>query len=140
MPTFEATTTIAAPATAVWSTLLATDRWTDWDTALERVEGSLAEGGRLEIRVRDNPRPFRLKVTVWEPARRIVLAGGMPLGLFTGTRTYTLAEADGATTATVRETYTGPLAGLIGKSIPDLQPSFDAFVAGLRRAAEGQER
>lgn len=139
MPTFEATTTVAASASTVWDTLLATDRWTSWDPALESVEGTLAEGGRLDIRVRDNPRPFRLKVAAWEPARRIVLAGGMPLGLFTGTRTYTLAEEQGATTVVVRETYTGPLAGLIGRSIPDLQPSFDAFVAGLRRAAEGQE-
>ena len=139
MPTFEATTAIAAPAPAVWDTLLATDRWTGWDPQLERVDGALAEGGRLEIRVRDNSRPFTLRVTTWEPHRRIVLTGGMPLGLFTGTRTYSLAEADGRTTVTVRETYTGPLAGLIGRSIPDLQPSFDAFVAGLRRAAEGEE-
>jgi hypothetical protein len=140
MRTFEATTTVTAPATTVWDTLLTTGRWTSWDPQLERVTGSLAEGGKLEIRVRDNPRPFRLTVRAWEPTRRIVLAGGMPLGLFTGTRTYTLVEDHGETTVTVRETYTGPLAGLIGKSIPDLQPSFDAFVAGLRRAAEGQER
>lgn len=77
--------------------------------------------------------------TTWEPHGRIVLTGGMPLGLFTGTRTYALAEADGRTTMTMHETYTGPLAGVIGRSIPDLQPPFDAFVAGLRRAAEGQE-
>lgn len=40
---------------------------------------------------------------------------------------------------TVRDTGTGPLAGSVGRSIPDLRPSFDAFVAGPRRAAEGQE-
>ena len=64
----------------------------------------------------------------------------MPLGLFTGTRTYTLAEVGGSTTVTMPRDVTGPLAGLIGKSIPDLQPSFDAFVSGLRRDAEGQDR
>lgn len=140
MPTFEATTRIAAPPADVWDTLLATDRWTGWDPALESVDGRLAPEGQLEIRVRDNPRPFRLKVSSWEPERRVVLTGGMPLGLFTGTRTYTLAEEPDATTVTVRETYTGLLAGVIGRSIPDLQPSFDAFVSGLRRAAEGQGR
>lgn len=140
MPTFEATTSVAAPPAAVWDSLLATDRWTSWDPQLESVAGRLADGARLEIRVKDNPRPFTLKVSTWEPHRRIVLTGGMPLGLFTGTRTYTLADSGGSTTVTVRETYTGPLAGLIGTSIPDLQPSFDSFVSGLRRDAEGQDR
>jgi uncharacterized protein YndB with AHSA1/START domain len=142
LPTFEATTSVAAPPAAVWTSLLATDRWTSWDQQLESVDGRLADGGRLEIRVKDNARPFRLKVATWEPQRRIVLTGGMPLGLFTGTRTYTLADDGdgGSTTVTVRETYTGPLAGLIGKSIPDLQPSFDSFVFGLRRDAEGQDQ
>ena len=141
MPTFEATTSVAAPPAAVWGSLLATDRWTVWDPQLESVAGRLADRGRLEIRVKDNPRPFTLKVSRWEPHRRIVLTGGMPLGLFTGTRTYTLADGDGGSTSvTVRETYTGPLAGLIGRSIPDLQPSFDSFVSGLRRDAEGQDQ
>jgi uncharacterized protein YndB with AHSA1/START domain len=140
MPTFEATTSVAAPPAAVWTSLLATDRWTSWDPQLESVAGRLADGGRLEIRVKDNPRPFKLKVATWEPQRRIVLTGGMPLGLFTGTRTYTLADDGAGTAVTVRETYTGPLAGLIGKSIPDLQPSFDSFVSGLRRDAEGQDQ
>ncbi len=140
MPTFEATTSVAAPPPAVWSFLLATDRWTSWDSQLENVTGHLADGGRLEIRVKDNPRPFRLTVSTWEPQRRIVLTGGMPLGLFTGTRTYTLDDQGGSTRVSVRETYAGPLAGLIGRSIADLQPSFDSFVSGLRRDAEGQDQ
>ena len=34
----------------------------------------------------------------------------------------------------VREVFRGPLAPMITRSIPDLQPSFDAFVAGLADA------
>lgn len=60
----------------------------------------------------------------------------MPLGLFVGTRTYSLVPSGARTRVTMRETYTGPLAGLIGRSVPDLQPSFDAFVQGLRADAE----
>ena len=140
MPTFEATTVVAAPPAKVWDTLLATERWTEWDPQLESVEGRLADGGRLEIRVAGSSRPFRLRVTSWQPQRQVVLSGGMPLGLFTGTRTYTLAEDGDGTSVTMRETYTGPLAGLIGKSVPDLQPSFDAFVSGLRSAAERHDQ
>ena len=62
----------------------------------------------------------------------------MPLGLFVGTRTYSLVPSGAGTTVTMRETYTGPLAGLIGRSVPDLQPSFDAFVRGLRADAESE--
>jgi len=36
----------------------------------------------------------------------------------------------------MREVYTGPLAGLITKSIPDLAPSFTRFADGLKRRVE----
>ena len=35
------------------------------------------------------------------------------------------------------EVYTGPLAGLITKTIPDMTDSFDKFADGLKSAAEG---
>jgi hypothetical protein len=62
--------------------------------------------------------------------------GGMPLGLFTGTRTYTLTPRDGGTEFAMEEDYTGPMAGMITKSIPDLQPSFDEFASCLKSRAE----
>jgi hypothetical protein len=34
------------------------------------------------------------------------------------------------------EEYTGPLAGLITRSIPDMNESFQQFADGLRAAAE----
>lgn len=136
MPMFEATARVAAPAQAVWTALLRTERWTAWDPALDRVDGDLVEGGRLEIRSRGRSRPFRLRVEVWQPPHVVALTGGMPLGLFRGTRTYTLREDGAATSVTMSETYAGPLAGMIGRSVPDLQPSFDAFVAGLKAEAE----
>jgi hypothetical protein len=63
--------------------------------------------------------------------------GGMPFGLFSGTRTFTLTPTpNGEVVFTMREAIAGPLAGLITRSIPDLQPAFDAFAADLKRAAE----
>ncbi len=136
MLSFETSTQIAADAAHVWSTLLQTTQWPSWDPALERVDGTLAPSGKLAFHVTNSSRPFKSKVATWEPTRRIVLKGGMPLGLFTGTRTYSLDAVDGGTRFHMVERFTGPLAGLIGRSIPDLQPSFDAFAAGLRNAAE----
>jgi hypothetical protein len=36
----------------------------------------------------------------------------------------------------MREDYTGPLAGMIAKSIPDLSPSFERFATGLKHRVE----
>ncbi len=63
-------------------------------------------------------------------------AGGMPLGLFKGVRTFALTPEDGTTRFTMREEYSGPMLPLIWRSMPDLQPSFDQFAAGLKARAE----
>ncbi len=77
-------------------------------------------------------------VTLSEPDR-IVFRGGMPLGLFTGQRTYTLQREGAATRFTMREQYTGPLSGMIFKSIPDLGLSFQQFADGLKQQAESAQ-
>jgi hypothetical protein len=64
--------------------------------------------------------------------------GGMPLGLFTGTRTYRVTPSEVGCRLVMRQEYTGPLAGLIGRSIPDLQASFDQFTAGLKGHVENE--
>lgn len=137
MTHFIASAEIAAPPATVWETLLDTRSWPTWDTSLDRVEGSLEPGGRVTIHVTGSSRAFPLRVVEHQPARLLVLRGGMPLGLFSGTRRYQL-DALGAdrTAFTMEEAYAGPLASLITRSIPDLQPAFDAFAAGLTRAAE----
>ena len=80
-------------------------------------------------------RAFPVKVAM-RPPNEMSWTGGMPLRLFTGVRTFRLAPTDGSTRVTMREEYSGPLAGLMARSIPDLQPSFDTFVNGLKARAE----
>jgi hypothetical protein len=61
----------------------------------------------------------------------------MPLGLFTGQRSFELRPIGaGHVEFAMRESYTGLLAPLITKSIPDLQPAFDEFAACLKAHAE----
>ena len=63
--------------------------------------------------------------------------GGMPLGLFRGTRDFVLTPTPaGRVKFTMTETYSGMLAGLITRSIPDLQPAFELFAADLKARAE----
>ena len=63
-------------------------------------------------------------------------SGGMPLGLFKGVRTFTLAPAGGTTRFQLREEYSGPLLSMMWRSMPDLGPSFAQFANGLKRRAE----
>jgi uncharacterized protein YndB with AHSA1/START domain len=135
---FEATTTIDAPADAVWSVLREGESWPSWDSGVDQVQGTIAPGARITIRSQAAPgRAFPVKVTTVEPPRRLVFSGGMPLGLFKGVRTYTLsANPDGTTGFHLREEYTGLLLGLIWKSMPDLGPSFVQFAEGLKKRVE----
>jgi hypothetical protein len=62
----------------------------------------------------------------------------MPLGLFKGVRTYSLSPQQSGTRFRMREEYSGPFAPMIVKSIPDLKPTFDKFVTGLKARAEAR--
>ena len=138
MKHYETTATIAAPPEAVWAVLTDASAWPGWDSGVTAVDGRIAEGQKITVRTEVSPgRAFPVKVTALDAPRRMVFSGGMPLGLFRGERTYTLTPSDGGTTNfRMREEYTGPLLGMIWKSMPDLQPSFDRFAAGLKRRVE----
>ena len=75
-------------------------------------------------------------MTEFEPGRRLQFSGGMPLGLFKGVRTYTLTPQGSGTAFTMREEYTGPLLGMMWRSMPDLGASFQQFANGLRQRVE----
>jgi hypothetical protein len=77
-----------------------------------------------------------LKVTQLNAPERMVFLGGMPLGLFSGRRTYTLVREGAGTRFTMREEYSGLLAGMITRWIPDLGPSFRQVADGLKHRLE----
>lgn len=134
---YSAGRTIAAPVSTVWSiltdrALLASDPF-----GMTRLDGDLRVGGKLSLVSELAPgRTFKLKVAQFEPEHLMVWQGGMPFGLFTGTRRFTLSEAAAGTQFNVEEVFTGVMAGLITRSMPDLQPSFDQFADALRTIAQ----
>ena len=134
---FEASATIEATPEEVWAVLVDAPGWPRWDSGVANVSGTFAPGQQVTIRTTNAPgRDFPVRVTRLDPGECLELTGGMPLGLFRGIRSYRL-RPNGATTAfTMREAYSGPLRGLITRSIPDLQPSFEKFVQGLKRRVE----
>lgn len=138
MRAYEASSTIQASPDAIWAILTDAPGYTGWDSGIVRVEGSIAPGEKIKVVSKVNPgRAFPVKVTEFSPGQGMTWTGGMPLGLFKGVRTFTLSpQGDGATRLTMREEYSGPLLPMIGRSIPDLGPSFEQFVTGLKRRAE----
>ncbi len=140
MRSFEASTRIAAGPDDVWAVLTDLGGWRDWDSGVDRVEGRVALGERITIyatMIRN--RPFSVTVTEIRPGEAMRWRGGLPLGLAVIERTYSLdAQEDGGTVLTVREDHTGPLAALLARSTPDLNPSFRQFCEGLKARAEGR--
>ena len=138
MKFYEASSVINAKPAEIWPVLVDGAGYADWDSGVDRVEGTIAPGQKLKVHVQANPgRAFPVRVADFIPNERMRWTGGMPFGLFRGNRTYRLTpQGDGTTVFTMREEYTGPLLGLIWKSIPDLGPSFQQFADGLKKRVE----
>ena len=138
MTEYGTTVTIAAPPERVWEILTDGENFARWNSTVVSLEGSIAEGETIALVSTVNPkRTFKLKVSQVDAPTSMVWSDGMPMGLFAGVRTFTLGPTDdGGTEFSMREAYSGLLAGLITKSIPDMTESFEAFAADLRTQAE----
>jgi hypothetical protein len=137
---YHVTTNIQADAETIWPYLVNAGDYPNWNSTVDRVEGNIEQGNKIKVFAKISPdRAFPVKVAVLDRPRKMVWEGGMPLGLFKGVRTFLLRpEADGSTTVSMTEDFTGPMVPLISGSMPDLRPAFEGFAADLKRVAEEQ--
>lgn len=140
MKMFSATTRIKAAPEVIWKILTDAPGYPGWNTTVDKVEGRIAAGEKVTVHAKISPgRAFPVKVSEFVPGKKMVWTGGMPFGLFKGERTFTLTpRPDGTVEFLMREQFSGLFAPLIERSIPDLQPAFDQFAAGLKSRAESQ--
>jgi hypothetical protein len=138
MKSYESEALIDASPDTIWAILTDAPAYAAWDSGVDRVEGTIAPGETIKVHSQASPgRAFPVKVTDYQPGRGMTWSGGMPLGLFRGVRTFTLAPQDGGQTRFhMREEYTGPLLAMIWRTMPDLGPSFQQFASGLKARAE----
>jgi hypothetical protein len=140
MKEFTTTADIRATPEAVWAILTDGPGYARWNPEINRVEGRIALGEKIKAHVVLHGgvvRPVSVRVTALEPLRRMVWTGGLPLGLFTGRRTFSLTPRDGGMVEfTMHLHFNGPLSPLIAKSLGDRQPDIDALAAGLKTWAE----
>ena len=139
---YETTRSIdAAPAT-VWQLLTDADAYRQWNAAVIDIQGSIRIGESIRlVSVADPKRTFELTVTEMDEPHRMVWSDGLPLGLFTGRRTYTVTGGrPNSSEFTMVERFGGPLAPLITRAIPDLTESLELFADSLKTAAEATQR
>ncbi len=138
MKAFSTTTVIRATPGKIWALLTDAASYPAWNPTVERVEGRIALQQKVKVFTKLSPgRAFAVKVTAFEPAKTMVWTGGMPLGLFKGVRTFRLTpHGNGTVEFAMQEVFSGLMAPLIEKSIPDLQPAFDQFALALKQKAE----
>lgn len=138
MKFYEVRRVIAAQPATLWAIISDAKALQDGDFGIQRIEGDIFANARIKLWAEISPkRAFSLRVTEFEPHRRMVWRSGMPFGLFTGERQFNLQEVEGGTEFHVREEFSGLMLGLIWKSMPDLQPSFDQFANALQEQAKG---
>jgi hypothetical protein len=135
---FEAAVRIEASPEVVWGLLTDVGSWRDWDSGVDRVDGRVQLGEPVTVyATMIRRKPFRATVTEVRPEEGMRWHVGLPLGVAVIDRTYHLdPQDDGGTVLTVRELSAGPLAFLLDRHTPDLNPSFRQFCAGLKAVAE----
>jgi hypothetical protein len=127
---------VRAPTNKIWRLLTNAADFPRWNSTVTSVEGTIALGETLALRVPLAPtRTFKPKVAALEPGKTMVWKEGNPM--FKGVRTFTLAaREDGSTDFAMSEVYTGLMLPMIAGSLPDFGPAFDAYAADLKREAE----
>lgn len=138
MKEFKASTTIKASPETIWSILTDAPSYPEWDPGMIRLEGTVAHGEKITAYTKISPnRAFPVTVNIVEKGKKMTWSSAMPIGAFDGVRTFTLDDnGDGTVHFTAHEQFTGWMLPLIGRTIPDLTPSFNDFVAGLKARAE----
>ena len=126
---------IRATPEKIWSLLTSVADAPRWNSTIREIDGRVALGEQLKIKVPISTRTFTVKVDTFEPHRRLVWSDGN--AVFRGVRTYTLTpKGAGSTAFSMEEVFTGFMLPLIGMSLPDFKPVFEQYAADLKKEAE----
>lgn len=138
MRSVEVSRHIAATPQKIWAVLTNAQTLASGPFGITKLEGEIVENGNLKLFAEvSGGRAFKLKVKTFQENECMVWQGGMPLGLFTGTRTFRLTAAQDGTQFHMKEVFTGLMSGLIWKTMPDLNPAFQQFADALENHATG---
>lgn len=127
---------IRAPAERIWALLTNAADFPRWNSTVTSIDGEIAQGHKLKLRVPISDRTFSPKVTEFEPHKRMVWSDGAA-PMFKGQRTFTLTpNPDGSTDFSMVEVFKGLMLPMIKKSLPDFGPPFEQYAVDLKRESE----
>jgi hypothetical protein len=139
MKTYETQIDISAPLDVVWRILTQEMPKSPIPFGILRFDGQIARRAKIKLWSEVAPkRAFALTVEACDAPHNMVWRGGMPFGLFIGRRTFTLTPDGSGCVFQMREVFSGPMSGMITKSMPDLTPGFIKFSQALKSMAETQ--
>lgn len=127
---------IAAKPEKIWALLTDAANFPKWNSTVTGIEGQIAEGQKIKVRVPITDRVFNLKVSGLDPAKRMAWSDGFA-PMFKGVRSFTLTpKPDGTTDFQMVETFSGLMLPMIAGSLPDFVPVFERYATDLKKAAE----
>ena len=137
MKEFKASATINASPETVWSIITDAAAYPEFDPSCIRIDGTIEKDGKVTAHTKLSDQAFPVKVAQFEPGKKMMWVGGMPLGLFKGERSF-IIESQGSDKVkfTLQEQFSGLLLPLIGRTLPDMNEAFQGFVDGLKARAE----
>lgn len=139
MKSFTASIDIHATPDVIWDILTDGKAYTEWDEQMISLDGTIAPNQKLTVLTHLAPdRAFTPTVSEFEVNRRMVWSSKMPLGLFSGVRTFELTPKGDVTGFRLTEEFSGLLLPIFGATIPDMNPVFDSFVKALKARAEAR--
>ena len=127
---------IRASADRIWALLTNAEDFPRWNSTVAGIEGRIAEGEKLRLRVPGTDRVFTPTVSGVVPNARMTWTGGFA-PVFKGVRTFDLKPRnDGSTDFAMEERFSGLALPLAKNSLPDFGPVFERYALDLKNEAE----
>lgn len=126
---------IRAEPKRIWQLLTDAADFPRWNTTVTSIEGRIAAGEKLKLKVPISDRTFTPKVTALAPEQRMVWSDGAA-PFFRGVRTFELEANGDETLFRMTEVMTGIFLPMIKGSLPDFAPVFEQYARDLKREAE----
>jgi hypothetical protein len=133
---------IAAPPERVWSLLVDTERWNEWNPFANRVEGELQVGQRVVVYMTSGPggRAMRItpEVTLVVPGRELRWVGGLLHPLVMQGEHYFCLESleDRGCRFLHGEVFRGVLVAPLGRLLQRSERNYQAMNEALKTRAE----
>jgi len=141
MKTITTSIRIDAPAETIWTILTDAGRYAEWNPFVTQLDGRLAIGERLRVRIAPpgaKGMSFRPVVTHFVPERELAWVGTLGVrGLFDGAHSFRVDPLhDDGCLFTQAESFTGLLVPLLSGTLSKTEEGFELLNQALRDRAE----